>query len=311
MLRSPGALCCEGTSGFMQQLLWGCNLRDISHFAWAKLLFPPRWTRQRLFLFYFCFCSNIRQYWLRSIRGTLHNPVVPPRLQKEEIIFRRRRNPRGPVLHQVNSQRDRCLPSSAVSTLQLTPHSLQNKLEFWVRQDTLVPTSDPSKRLLFGQKQIIYHVLFLYLCCAGKGPLSPTYGWLYCALSVLLRSLAAPPGWSSLYSLAVVCVHSTSCSGSISRWLRDKRPLCTTWLLCYPLLSAKCPLTFFPFTTTHTPVCTRSMIQLNLNLHLGIHVLAWLHQVTFGVSCSLSDEISQVRSLLLKYDHRCWFLFSF
>ena len=36
------------------------------------------------------------------------------------------------------------------------------------------------------------------------------------------------------------------------------------------------------------------MIQQNQNHHLRICVLTWLRQVTFGISCSLSIEISQV-----------------
>ena len=51
---APAALSCETTVS-CSSCRKGVTLRNVFNFAWAKLQFPPRWARQRLFLFYFSF----------------------------------------------------------------------------------------------------------------------------------------------------------------------------------------------------------------------------------------------------------------
>ena len=71
----------------------GATLINIFHFVWAKLHFPPRWTRQRLFLFYllrFCVRRFVIIVWIQERRTT---QLLPHHLQKEEIIFRRNTKP--------------------------------------------------------------------------------------------------------------------------------------------------------------------------------------------------------------------------
>ena len=58
--------------------------------------------RQRVFvLLSFLFKYSPLLFWIH--RGTLHNPVVPQRLQKEDIIFRRRWNSKVWSFHQVDN----------------------------------------------------------------------------------------------------------------------------------------------------------------------------------------------------------------
>uniref|UniRef100_A0A671U9R8 C2H2-type domain-containing protein n=1 Tax=Sparus aurata TaxID=8175 RepID=A0A671U9R8_SPAAU len=57
---------------------------------------PPRLSPIPLLYFRFLLEYSLLSFWIHT--GTLHNPVVPHHLQKKVIIFRRKRNHRGPVL---------------------------------------------------------------------------------------------------------------------------------------------------------------------------------------------------------------------
>ena len=73
---------------------------------------------------------------------------------------------------------DSSLPSSAVRMLQLIPRSHPNEVGVSSQTGhTLVATSDPSKRLLFGQKQIVYSVFLLcsYFLWRGRRVLHMVY----------------------------------------------------------------------------------------------------------------------------------------
>ena len=148
---------------------------------------------RRLFLFLLSFCSNICYYY-GSIEECCTTQPSPSHLQKEELIFRRRWNPQGPVLHQINLQCNCCLPSSAFTTLKLSPR-LPHELQFQVRRDTRWSQWVTQVRgyCLGRNRENI-----AWFCCAYsfvvKGPPSPIYGLLYCVLTVLLHLLGAYSG---------------------------------------------------------------------------------------------------------------------
>ena len=141
-------------------------------------------TETVLLSFLFKYSSLL--FWIH--RGPLHNPAVSsPPTEGGDYLQKEMESPRS-----VPS-----IESSTFRKLKLTSRSLPNELEFRVRRDTytLATTSGSSKRLLFGQKQIVYSVFFFVVfALVAKGPMSPIYSLMYCVLTVLLHSLGGHSG---------------------------------------------------------------------------------------------------------------------
>ena len=97
----------------------GANLRNVCPFCLSFSFLLTGQDRDCFCFTFVLFEHSLLLFWIQ--RCTTYSS--PPCLQKEEIIFRRRRNLRGPVLHQIDSQYDCCLPSSAFRMLKLTPRS--------------------------------------------------------------------------------------------------------------------------------------------------------------------------------------------
>ena len=123
MSRFIVALSCGQTLVLCSSCHKGVTLRNVFHFAWAQLQFPPRWTRQTLFSFYFSFCSSIHHYFFESIEEHCTTQLFLTTCRRKRQSSERWK-PRGPILYQVDAQLDRCLPSSAFRTRKLTPRSL-------------------------------------------------------------------------------------------------------------------------------------------------------------------------------------------
>ena len=134
------------------------------------------------------------------VRWDKHTPVTKSHSSKRLLFGQKQRNPQGPFL--LSSWHIAVIqPAVSFKDAIADPaFVLPNKLEFRGRRDTHMPvaTSDSSKTLFFGQKQIVYSMFFFVVhTFVVRRPQSPIHGLLYCVLNVLLRSLGAQSGWST------------------------------------------------------------------------------------------------------------------
>ena len=103
--------------------------------------------------------------------------------------------------------RDSCLPSPVHRTLQPTLHSHPKRVGLSRRTGH---TRYPSKRLLFGQKQIVYSMFFLFFCayfCCKR-----IYGLLWTACVVLppcVVTIRRIPARSVNDKQILICLWST------------------------------------------------------------------------------------------------------
>ena len=112
----------------------------------------------------------------------LHNPVVSPPPAEGRNNLQKEMKPSLP------SSRHDTVNSllSAFRTLKLTP-LLRSRTSWSFESDGHPPyrnKQSPSKRLLFGQKQIVYSVVFFIVLLFCYERTAEIYGCLYCVLTV-------------------------------------------------------------------------------------------------------------------------------